>query len=368
MRTLGVLLEKEFLQLFRDPFMPKMIVFFPILVMLIFPWVATLEVKDVRVTVVDQDNSSLSRLISNEIEHSAYFEFQEVAKDYDRALLRLEEDRTDAIVSIPAGFEESLLEGSPKRISISANAVNAVKGSVGSQYLTQITGSAQRGFLQEKGIQGLSVPEVTVTNRYNETLVYRNYMIPALMIMLLILVCGFLPALNIVNEKERGTIEQINVTPVKQSVFMLAKLIPFWVIGLVVVAISIFTSFILYGLVPSGSWLEVFLACMIFIILMSALGVVVANYSSTMIEAIFLMFFVIMIFVLMGGLLTPIESMPEWAQYFTFILPSRYFNTIMRATYLKGASILDLRLEYAALAAFGLIFGLLAAITYRKRS
>jgi ABC-2 type transport system permease protein len=368
MRTLGVLLEKEFLQLFRDPFMPKMIVFFPILVMLIFPWVATLEVKDVRVTVVDQDNSSLSRLISNEIEHSAYFEFQEVAKDYDRALLRLEEDRTDAIVSIPAGFEESLLKGSPKKISISANAVNAVKGSVGSQYLTQITGSAQRGFLQEKGIQGLSVPEVTVTNRYNETLVYRNYMIPALMIMLLILVCGFLPALNIVNEKERGTIEQINVTPVKQSVFMLAKLIPFWVIGLVVVAISIFTSFILYGLVPSGSWLEVFLACMIFIILMSALGVVVANYSSTMIEAIFLMFFVIMIFVLMGGLLTPIESMPEWAQYFTFILPSRYFNTIMRATYLKGASILDLRLEYAALAAFGLIFGLLAAITYRKRS
>ena len=214
----------------------------------------------------------------------------------------------------------------------------------------------------------MSVPEVTVTNRYNETLVYRNYMIPALMIMLLILVCGFLPALNIVNEKERGTIEQINVTPVKQSVFMLAKLIPFWVIGLVVVAISIFTSFILYGLVPSGSWLEVFLACMIFIILMSALGVVVANYSSTMIEAIFLMFFVIMIFVLMGGLLTPIESMPEWAQYFTFILPSRYFNSIMRATYLKGASILDLRLEYAALAAFGLIFGLLAAITYRKRS
>ncbi|NLO00553.1 MAG: ABC transporter permease [Bacteroidales bacterium] len=368
MRTLGVLLEKEFLQLFRDPFMPKMIVFFPILVMLIFPWVATLEVKDVRVTVVDQDNSSLSRLISNEIEHSAYFEFQEVAKDYDRALLRLEEDRTDAIVSIPAGFEESLLKGSPKKISISANAVNAVKGSVGSQYLTQITGSAQQEFLQEKGIQGLSVPEVTVTNRYNETLVYRNYMIPALMIMLLILVCGFLPALNIVNEKERGTIEQINVTPVKQSVFMLAKLIPFWVIGLVVVAISIFTSFILYGLVPSGSWLEVFLACMIFIILMSALGVVVANYSSTMIEAIFLMFFVIMIFVLMGGLLTPIESMPEWAQYFTFILPSRYFNTIMRATYLKGASILDLRLEYAALAAFGLIFGLLAAITYRKRS
>jgi ABC-2 type transport system permease protein len=174
--------------------------------------------------------------------------------------------------------------------------------------------------------------------------------------------------LNIVNEKEKGTIEQINVTPVKQSVFMLAKLIPFWVIGLVVVAISIFTSFILYGLVPSGSWLEVFLACMIFIIVMSALGVVVANFSSTLIEAIFLMFFVIMIFVLMGGLLTPIESMPEWARYFTLILPSRYFNTIMRATYLKGASILDLRLEYAALAAFGLIFGLLAAITYRKRS
>lgn len=368
MRSLGVLLEKEFRQLFRDPFMPKLIVLFPVLVMLIFPWVATLEVKDVRVTVVDQDNSSLSRLISTKLQHSAYFEFQGVTREYDRALLHLEEDRTDAILSIPDGFEESLLKGDPEKISISANAVNAVKGNVGTQYLTRIAVSAQQEYLQRKGIQGHSLPEIAVTNRYNERLVYRNYMIPALMIMLIILVCGFLPALNIVNEKEKGTIEQMNVTPVGQFEFILAKLIPFWLIGLVVVAISIFVSFILYSLVPAGSWPEVFLVCMIFIIIMSALGVVIANFSSTLIEAIFLMFFIITIFVLMGGLLTPIESMPVWAQYFTLILPSRYFNTIMRATYLKGATIADMRLEYTALAAFGLVFSLLAAITYRKRS
>lgn len=368
MRTLGVLLEKEFRQLFRDPFMPKLIMLFPVLVMLIFPWVATLEVKDVRVTVVDQDHSSLSRLISTKIEHSVYFEFQEVTQEYDRALQRLEEDRTDVILSIPDGFEESLLNGAPEQLSICANAVNAVKGNVGSRYLARIAASARREYLQERGVQGLAFPEIAVTNRYNEGLVYRNYMIPALMVMLLILVCGFLPALNIVNEKEKGTIEQINVTPVKQFVFILAKLIPFWLIGFVVVAISIFISFLLYRLVPAGSWLEIFLVCMAFSISMSALGVVIANFSSNLLEAIFLMYFIIMIFVLMGGLLTPIESMPQWAQYFTLVLPSRYFNTIMRATYLKGATIADLRLEYTALAAFGLVFSLLAAITYRKRS
>ena len=110
-------------------------------------------------------------------------------------------DRTDAIVSIPAGFEESLLKGSPKDQHL-CECGECRQGKRRLAVPGQITGSAQRGFLQEKGIQGLSVPEVTVTNRYNETLVYRNYMIPALMIMLLILVCGFLPALNIVNERK----------------------------------------------------------------------------------------------------------------------------------------------------------------------
>lgn len=368
MRTLAVLLEKEFRQLFRDPFLPKLILLFPVLVMLIFPWVANLEVRNVRVTLVDQDRSALSRLIVSKVEHSGYFRFQEVTADYGRALESLEADRTDAILSIPEGFEEALVSGSPRKVSISANAVNAVKGSMGAQYLAGVAASARQEFLARRGIGGSPLPEIAVTNRYNEKLVYRNFMIPALIIILLILVCGFLPALNIVNEKERGTVEQINVTPVKPFVFILAKLIPFWLIGLTVISIAFLIGLFVYGLAPAGSVPDLYLASLLFIIVMSALGVITANFSSTLAETIFLMYFFIMVFVLMGGMLTPVESMPVWAQHITLVLPSRYFNNIMRAVYLKGATLADMGPDYLALAAFDLILSVLAAATYRKRA
>ena len=209
---------------------------------------------------------------------------------------------------------------------------------------------------------------VVVENRYNPTLEYRNYMIPALMIMLLILLCGFLPALNLVGEKETGTIEQINVTPVSQFAFTLAKLIPYWAIGLGVLTLAMSLAWAVYGLVPVGSLGAVYLAAALFIFVMSGFGVIAANYSATMQQTMFGMFFFVMIFILMSGLLTPVESMPAWAQRITWFLPPRYFIGIMRAVYLKGATVADLRTDYAALALFAVLFNLWAALSYRKRS
>ena len=149
-------------------------------------------------------------------------------------------------------------------------------------------------------------------------------MIPALMIMLLIMLCGFLPALNLVGEKETGTIEQINVTPVSPVAFTLAKLIPYWIIGMVVLTLAMALAWAVYGLLPAGSFGAVYLAALLFTFVMSGLGVIAANYSSTMQQAMFGMFFFVMIFVLMSGLVTPVESMPLWAQRFTRLLPPCY--------------------------------------------
>ena len=251
-------------------------------------------------------------------------------------------------------------------VSITANGVNALKGSLGSQYMVQTVMQTLAELRAEKGLAAGPDP-IAVQNRYNPTLEYRFYMIPALMIMLLIMICGFLPALNLVGEKEKGTIEQINVTPVDRFTFTLAKLVPYWVIGLVLLAFAMLLAWVVYGLVPMGSFGAICLAAALFILTMSGIGVVIANNSDTMQQAMFVMFFFVMLFVLMSGLVTPVESMPGWAQWITRFLPPRYFVGIMRAVYLKGTTFAELWGDYAVLAVSASVFGLLAALTYRKR-
>ena len=344
-----------------------MAVMFPLMVMLVIPWVTTQDVRHVGVAVVDHDRTAASRRILQKIGASDYYTLYDVADSYASALGALEEGGIDVIVEIPDGFERSVATGTPRKVSISANGVNALKGSLGSQYMVQTVMGTLAELLAEEGVAP-SPDLITVQNRYNPTLDYRAYMIPALMIMLLIMLCGFLPALNLVGEKERGTIEQINVTPVGRLTFTLVKLIPYWIIGLAVLTVAMSLAWLVYGLTPVGAVGAVYLAAALFIVTMSGLGVAIANRSDTMQQTMFVMFFFVMIFVLMSGLITPIASMPGWAQAITRLLPPRYFIGIMRAVYLKGTALGELWGDYAALAGFALVFGMSAILPCRKRS
>lgn len=276
MRTLLVLLDKEFRQFFRNPFLPKMAVAFPMMVMLVIPWITTMDVRHVGVSVVDNDRSTASRRLVGKIGASDYFRLYGVTEHYGASLAALERGDVDVIVEIPDDFERSIAERSPRRVSITANGVNALKGSLGSQYMVQTVMGTLAELLAEEGVAP-SPDLITVQNRYNPTLDYRAYMIPALMIMLLIMLCGFLPALNLVGEKERGTIEQINVTPVGRLTFTLAKLIPYWIIGLAVLTVAMSLAWLVYGLTPVGAVGAVYLAAALFIVTMSGLGVAIAN-------------------------------------------------------------------------------------------
>lgn len=367
MRTLFVLLDKEFRQFFRNPFLPRMVILFPVMVMLVMPWVTTMDIRHIGVAVVDLDRSEASRRIVQKIRASEYFTLDGLSESYAASLEDLEAGRVDAILEVPDGFGESLVGESPARLRIAANGVNATKGSLGTQYLVQTVSSAVAELRDERGLP-LATDPVVVENRYNPTLEYRNYMIPALMIMLMIMICGFLPALNLVGEKETGTIEQINVTPVGSFTFTLAKLIPYWIIGLVVLTLAMLLAAVIYGLTPVGSPGCIYLAAIFFIFVMSGFGIIAANFSDTMQQTMFGMFFFVMVFILMSGLITPIASMPEWAQRITWFLPPRYFIDIMRAVYLRGAALADLRFEYGILLLFAVLFNLAAALTYRKRS
>ena len=366
MRTFKVLLRKEFLQIRRNPFLPRLIVAYPVLVMLIMPLIMTMDVRDLNIAIVDLDRSATSRRIASHIGASEYLSFTVATPDFQLAMKHLEKGTVDAIVEIPSDFERDMAVARPERISITANAVNATKGSMGMQYLVQTISRTLSELKAEKSPVG-TAELITVQNRFNPTLNYRHYMIPALMIILFMLICGFLPALSIVGEKENGTIEQINVTPVSRFTFTLAKLLPYWLIGLFVLTVAMCLAWTVYGLTPEGAVGSIYLGAMLFILTISGFSLTIANFSETMQQTMFVMFFFIMIFVLMSGLLTPIASMPEWAQRITYVLPPRYFVEILRAVYLKGTTILELGTSYIALGLFALLFNGLAAVTYHKR-
>lgn len=365
MKVLKYLIEKEFKQFGRNPFMIRLALLFPIMVMLIYPWVATLDITGVNIDIVDNDRSETSKKLIEKIEASNYFKLHAMEQEYRFAFENMKYGKSDIILEIPEGFEKDLINGVPCQTGVFANAVDGTKGALGSSYLASIV----NGFAAEQSGTVREMPvKIKVQNRYNPTLNYRFYMIPAIMIILIILICGFLPALNIVSEKEIGTIEQINVTPVGKYQFILAKMIPFWIMGITAFSLCFALAYWIYGLIPAGSLLTVYGASLIFVLAMSGMGLIISNYSATMQQSMFLMFFFVMIFLLMSGLFTPVSSMPDWAQWIAVFNPPRYIVEIMRGVYLKGSSFADLKPQFAALTAFAVFLSAWAILSYRKRN
>lgn len=363
MRILRALLRKEFKMMRSNPLVPKVIIGMPLMVMLVLPLVANLDVKRVAVAVVDDDHSRLSARVVADLDAPAEIDVVAIPSAQAGAMGMIERGEADVVLTLPRHFERDGGRG----YDIQANGVNATKGLLGAQYVAASVAHTVGAAHAAKGVVE-EAPAPAVLNLYNPTLYFRNYMVPALMVVILIIICGFLPTLNLVSEVETGTIEAINVTPVGKFTFILSKLLPFWIVAMLVITEGILIGRFVYGLTPMGSVWAIYLASLLFSLVMSGIGVAVANRSSTILQSIFVMMAVVIIFQLMGGLFTPIGSMPGWAQTITYIVPPRYFNEIMRAIYLKGTSVADLREPFAMLGALAAGACLLAAATYRKRS
>jgi len=360
---LKYLIEKEFKHIRRNKFLPRLILFFPTMMMIVLPWAANLDVKDIDVAIVNRDHSQLSGRLAEKISASAYFNLSSFSESYNNALKTLDKGDADIILEIPEGFEKALVKEGNAKVLIAANAVNGTKAGMGSAYLASIISDYAIELSNQTVSGGI---EIVPQNRYNPAMDYKKFMVPALMVMLLTILCGFLPALNIVSEKEVGTIEQINVTPVGKFTFILAKLIPYWLIGFVVLTIAVIIGRVIYGITPQGSLFTFYLLASIFVFVVSGFGLVISNYSNTMQQAMFVMFFFMLIFILMSGLFTPVESMPRWAQIITIFNPMKYFIEIMRMVYLKGSGLDALTRQIVALLGFALLFNSWAVLSYRK--
>lgn len=362
--TIKYLLEKEFRQIMRNTFIPKMIVMFPIIIMCVTPWVTNLEIKNIIVSVVDNDHSPISSRLIHRIEASDYFIFAGTERSYEDAMKKIDMCKTDVAVVIPENYERDITNGRLPRILVSANAVNGTKGSMGSAYLVNIINDNLKEAVHAN--TAVNKEKLTTFSLYNKGQDYKVFMIPALMAILIVMFCGFLPALNIVGEKENGTIEQINVTPISKSTFIIAKLIPYWIISMIVMTICFLLSWIVYGITPEGNILLLYMLAMLLALTFSGIGLVISNYSRVMQQAMFVMWFVMVCMILLSGLFTPVSSMPDWAICITTINPMKYFIDGMRTVFIKGGTFGNILPQTTALAVFAAAANTLAIYSYKK--
>jgi len=382
MSALRFLLRKEFLQIFRDKVIIRMLFLMPLVQLLVLSNAATFEVKAARLYVVDHDHSARSRGVVDRLAASGRFIPTAASQSLAQADAAMLDRATDVILVIPAEFERGLVRERRASVQLILNAEDGAAASVMQSYAGQILSAYSRELGAEVyptlSATGARVelppqrgrPRIEVSRRgwYNAELEYRDFMVPGILVVLVTMIGTLLTAMNIVREKESGTLDQLNVTPVSRSAFIAAKLIPLWSLALVVLALGLALAYFVFHVPIRGSLLLVFFAAAIYLVGALGIGLWISTVAETQQQAMFVTFSIMMIYMLMSGLFTPVRGMPEWAQWIAQASPVMHFAQLMRAVLLKGAGLTDVMRELVILSVMGIAVLTVAVRQYRKRA
>ena len=373
MRTILIIIRKEFLQVFRNKAMLPILTVVPLVQLILLSFAATNEVKNVNLVVHDADHSDYSRRLRDKMISSGYFILVAQPQEKDEANELLQKDEADIILSIPPGFERSLLQDKQTSIQLRTNAINGMKGGLAGTYAASVIADFNRQVLPEAlrtaSVKVEKMPgfNITYSNWYNPTLDFKVLMVPGILAALVTILTLILSAMNVVRERELGTIEQINVTPIRKYQFIIGKLLPFLLIGLFDLALGLTFAKLLFNIPMVGNLWLVFAFCVVNVIAILGVGLFISTTANTQQQAMFVAFFFMMIFLLMGGLFTPLESMPQWARYFAVPNPLAHFVEVMRKVLLKGSGFQDIKYHFVTMSIMAVIINVFAVAAYRKR-
>ncbi|MEZ5103175.1 MAG: ABC transporter permease [Draconibacterium sp.] len=370
MKTLKYILQKEFRQIFRNKTMLPMIFGVPLLQMLLLVFAATFDMKRIDMVVVDHDLSGTSRELIAKFDAIPFYNVKQAVWDENQGEQMLLSEDADVVLVIPPQMEKHLIRDDKAQIQLLINAIDGNSAQLIYGYSSQIIGDYNKKLISEwKGIPKFTPPsEVNIAENYwyNPELDYKWYMAPGILAVLVTIIGMFLSGMNLVREKEIGTIEQLNVTPIKKYQFILGKLIPFWVIALFDLSFGLLIAWIIFDLPIVGSLWVLFGLASVYLLSVLGLGLLISTITETQQQVMFMSFFFMMLFILMGGIFTPVESMPHWAQEIDRLNPIYYFMRIMRMVVLKGSGFRDLLEELVSLLVLGFTFLSLAIWRYRK--
>lgn len=373
MHTILVLLRKELLQVFRNKAMLPLLTVVPVVQLILLSFAATNEVKDIKLAIYDQDHSEYSQRLINKFSASDYFILSETPRNMQMAQQLLQTDEADIVLQIPAGMERDLLRLKKSDMQLLVNAINGSKGGLANAYATLVIRDFNREVQGEIAARTIPIGnagalQVTYQHWYNPELEFRTFMVPGILGTLVTILILVLTAMNVVREREIGTIEQLNVTPIRKYQLIIGKLLPFLLIGLFLLAIGLIAGKLIFHIPIIGSLWLIFAFCLVNLLAVLAIGMLISTMAETQQQAMFIAWFFMMIFILMSGLFTPIESMPVWAQYLTIPNPIAHFVEVMRQVMLKGSTFADVEQHFIIMAIVSVVFGSLAVLRYRKTS
>lgn len=372
MRIILYIIQKEFIQVFRNKSMLPIIFVIPIVQLIILVNAATLEMKQINMCVVDNDLSSTSRQMVAKFKGSPFFTIQGSTFSYYEAERLLKKDKADVILRIPTNFERDMVRDGSARVQVVVNAINGTAAGIINAYTSQIIAGFNQGVKAEwtsihpSGTMTFQRIETTTSFWYNPELNYKSFMVPAVLVLLVTITGMFLSAMNLVREKELGTIEQINVTPIKKYQFIAGKLIPFLIIALAELAFGLTVGKLLFNIPIVGNLGLLFLVATIYLLVILGLGLFLSTITQTQQQAMFVAYFFIIVFVMMSGVFTSVENMPDWAQYLNLINPIAYFMKTVRMILLKGSELKDILNELGAMSIYAVLSLALAVNRYRK--
>jgi len=376
-RTLRFLLRKEYLQIFRDRIMVAQLLLLPCIQLALLANAATFEIRSARLMVVDEDRSASSRGLVNRMRAAGRFELVGATMSGARADEAMMRREAGVILRIPRDFERDLVRTRHAPVQLMLNAEDGAAAGVTlsyaqrivAEYASELSATLHVATSASEGpAPGQGRLDVRARGWYNPELDYRSYMVPGILVQLVTLVATLLTALNIVREKELGTLEQLNVTPVTRGQFIAAKLIPLWSLGLVALSIGMIVARFAFHVPMRGSVLLVFGTASIYLLAALGVGLLVSTIVSTQQQAMFVTFFIILVYLLMSGLFTPIRSMPTWGQWIAQANPVMHFIEIMRAVMLRGAGLREIARSLAALTLLAAVMFSLSVRQYAKRA
>lgn len=372
MKTILFIVQKEFRQIFRNKGMLPIIFVLPVVQLLILSNAASFEIKNIKFSYIDNDHSLASRELISKFQASSYFKIINSFRSKKEADFQMQTGKVDVILEIPNHFERDLIKENSTNLSVSINAIDGAAAGVENVYISQIISGfnqkIQNQLYQYNGgsyVQPVNI--ITIPSFwYNKTLNYKTFMVPGILVLLVTMLTLFLSSMNIVREKEIGTLEQINVTPIKKYQFIIGKLFPFWILGLLILTVGLTIAKLVFNVPILGNISLIYFFTSIYLLVILGIGLIISNHSDTQQQAMFIAWFFSVIFILMSGLFTPIESMPIWAQNLTLLNPIRYFVEIIRMVMLKGAAFSDISKPFFMIVFYAFTLNGIAVWTYKK--
>lgn len=367
MRVIFYIISKEFRQIFRNKGMLPIIFVLPLLQLVILSNAATYEIKNIAFGYVDHDRTTASRGLVERFSASPYFEVLFAFPNAAQGNTAMLQGEVDVLLEIPDGFEKELTMRRQGSLGVGINAIDGAAAGVESVYINQIVQAYNKDLAVEVRVPpGTARIENIPLFWYNQTLNYKTFMVPGILVLLVTMITLFLSGMNIVREKEIGTLEQINVTPIRKIHFIIGKLLPFWIIGMGLLTIGLILARLIFDVPMLGSLLLLYGYTSIYLLVILGMGLFISNFTDTQQQAMFIAWFFVVIFILMSGLFTPIESMPEWARVLTELNPVKYFVEIMRMVMLKGSDFSDVLLPMLKTFLYAVLMNVMAVWSYRK--